>query len=193
MYNRHQMMLQAIYLLAIAQNFDINIITVKEEKKKSIIGKRMLVRDNSYAVLCDKKEVEGRLYNKVVEIVSEPYEDYVDNGLGNYYKYTFVNVRSLDSGLFYRVLFYEYYIIENHKEQQDSVIGRKIKVNDNSYSLLLGTSVHPNVYGETLVIITDPYIDTDTEWGNSHIFVNAIGKRGNIYRVLFNEDALVEE
>lgn len=185
-----KMIQQDIYLLAIAQN--INIITVQEEKKKSIIGKRMIVRDNSYVVLCDNKEVEGRLYNKVVEIVSEPYEEYVDC-LGNYYKYTFVNVRSLDSGLFYRVLFYEYYIIENHKEQQDSVIGRKIKVNDNSYSLLLGTSVHPHVYGETLVIITDPYIVTDTKWGNSHIFVNAIGKRGNIYRVLFNEDALVEE
>lgn len=184
---------QAIYLLAIAQNININIISVQEEKKKSIIGKRMIVRDNSYVVLCDNKEVEGRLYNKVVEIVSEPYEEYVETAYSYPYKYTFVNVRSLDSGLFYRVLFYEYYIIENHKEQQDSVIGRKIKVNDNSFSLLLGTSVNPHVYGETLVIITDPYIDTDTKWGNSHIFVNAIGKRGNIYRVLFNEDALVEE
>lgn len=192
MYNRHQMMLQAIYLLAIAQN-DINIITVQEEKKKSIIGKRMIVRDNSYIVLCDNKDVEGRLIDNVVEIVSEPYEEYVENISGNYYKHTFVNVRSLDSGLFYRVLFCEDNIIENHKEQQDSVIGRIIKVNDNSYSMLLGTSVHPHVYGEILVIISDPYIDTDTEYGEDHIFVNAICKRGNIYRVLFNEDALLKE
>ena len=193
MYNRHQMMLQAILILALIQNIDINIIIVEEEKKKSIIGKRMIVSDNSYIALCDNPEVEGRLCNKVVEIVSEPYEDYVEGIGGNYHKHTFVNVRSLDSGLFYRVLFYEDDIIESHKEQQDSVIGRKINVNDNSYSQLLGTSVHPHVYGETLVIITDPYIDTDTDWGKSHIFVNAIGKRGNIYRVLFNEDALVEE
>jgi hypothetical protein len=187
------MMLQAILILALIQNIDINIIIVEEEKKKSIIGKRMIVRDNSYIALCDNKEVEGRLHNKVVEIVSEPYEEFVEGICGNYHKHTFVNVRSLDSGLFYRVLFCEDDIIENDKEQQDSVLGRKIKVNDNSYSLLLGTSVHPHVYGETLVIITDPYIDTDSEWGKDYIFVNAIGKRGNIYRVLFNEDALVEE
>lgn len=191
MYN--QMMLQAILLHAIAQILDIEIIVVQEEKKKSFIGKRMIVRDNSYIALCDNTDVKGRLINKVVEIVSEPYEDMVKAFCGNYHKHTFVNVRSLDSGIFYRVLFSEDDIIENHKEQQDSVIGRKIKVNDNSYSQLLGTSVHPHIYGETLVIITDPYIDTETEFGKSHIFVNAIGKRGNIYRVLFNEDALVEE
>ena len=184
MYDRSKMMLQNIY---------INIIFAEEEKKKSIIGKRMIVRDNSYIALCDNKEAEGRLFNKVVEIVSEPYEEFVKGVGDNYYKHTFVNVRSLDSGLFYRVLFFEDSIIENNKEQKDSVLGSKIKVNDNSYSLLIGTSVHPYVYGETLVIITDPYIDTDTEWGNDHIFVNAIDTQGNIYRVLFNEDALVEE
>lgn len=176
--------------IPVIDKIEVKVNLQPKEEKESFIGKRMIVRDNSYTVLCDNKSVSGRLFGCIVEIVSEPYDEEVDV-LRTTYTHKFVKVRSLDSGLFYRVMFNKDDIVRSEKEQQFSVYGRQYRVNDNSYSKLCGTNIHPFINGKTLTIISEPYIEKDDEFGNNHIFVSAMEKSGNIYRVLFNEDGLI--
>lgn len=76
--------------------------------KHPLIGRRYIVKDNSYAI--DKEtgvEVSG-VANKEYVIVSDPYvEEIKSNWTDKTYKHLFVDVFSLDSARKYRVLFQE--------------------------------------------------------------------------------------
>lgn len=93
-----------------------------------VIGKEMLVKDNSYLYSLsgynhgDKNNLQAYLYKHVVKIISEPYVDKM------YYKYDeerigqcFYNIAKNDNRLFvtvlyngkpYRVMFYEWWLID---------------------------------------------------------------------------------
>lgn len=163
------------------------------EKPFSYIGKKMLIGDNSYIVLRDKPNVRGRLYGNVVEIVSEPFYEKVDV-LGGEREENFVYVRSFDSGLVYRAMFCKDWLISQkyNVTRHDTLKGRIIKINDNSYNKNLATNKWTDLYEKELVIVSEPYFEKVDF--STHIFVNAVSMfDGNIYRVLFNEDALLNK
>lgn len=167
------------------------------QEEETFIGKRMIVRDNSY--ITTKGDVEcGGLYGKVVELISEPYETTVNTVLGYTKKEICVKVRSIETGIEYRTLFLEDWICENHDVQKYGVIGRNIILHDGSYSK--GTNGKGHIYGyehAPMKIMTEPFVDTIEVLPNTYEdYLCVIAKdlrSGKDYRILFSEQDLQEE
>lgn len=76
------------------------------------------------------------------------------------------------------------------------LIGRRYKVQDNSYIKDLKTGCEGGLYGKETIIISDPYTEVIDFYGNKneHLFVNVFSTdSGRDYRVLFNEGWLIDE
>lgn len=172
-------------------------LLIAQQVKNTFIGKRMIVKDNSY--ITTQGEVEcGGLYGKVVELISEPYEATIKTFFGDTIKRTCVKVRSIETGIEYRTLFCEDWICENHDVQKYGVIGRNIILHDGSYSEEVNGGGH--IYGcehAPMVIITEPFVDTIEVVPNKYEdYLCVIAKdlrSGKNYRILFNEEDLQEE
>jgi len=169
----------------------------RQPKMESFIGKRMIVQYNSYITTKGEVECCG-LYGKVVELISEPYEAVVKTCLGDRVRKTCVKVRSIETGIEYRTLFCEDWICENHDVQKYGVRGRYIKLSDGSYSKEVNGDGH--IYGcehAPMVLITEPFVDTIEVTPNEYKdYLCVIAKdlrSGKNYRILFNEQDLLEE
>lgn len=163
---------------------------------KSIIGCRMRVKDNSYIVR-RSDNATGFLYGTIVEIVSEPYEEKIETFMGDMVKHTFVNVISIESGIVYRVLFNEKWIIESSKKQKVAdVRGRKLILGDGSYSKeIYGNGRLHGIDKAKLTIVSKPYAVKVSDFGFEDIclFVDTYEeKSGKFYRVLFREQDLID-
>jgi hypothetical protein len=91
-------------------------------EKHPLIGRRMIVKDNSYII--DKETgLDCGLYDKEVVIVSDPYRETVHSRFVGDHEHLFVDVASLDSGRRYRVLFNEDWLIDEN-------IAPKVEVED---------------------------------------------------------------
>ena len=177
-------------------NMQKNLQIVSIKNKFGTIIKRMIVQDNSYITTQGDVKCVG-LYGKVVEIISEPYEE-IETFLGSPFKYTFVKVRSIETGIEYRTLFCEDWICENHDVQKYGVIGRKIILSDGSYSKEIYGSGH--IHGcehAPMVIVSEPFADTiETTPNDYEDYLCVIAKdlrSGKKYRILFKEEDLQEE
>ena len=166
------------------------------EKKKSFVGKRMKIRDNSYMQTIDGAKCGG-LSGKVVEIISEPFKTKVGDKFCGLYDETCVYVRSLETGLIYRTMFRKKWIIKNHDVQKYGVIGRRIILSDGSHSKGVDGTGH--IYGcekAPMILLTEPFVDKIKSCGNTYRYLCVIAKdlrSDKSYRVLFNEQDLVEE
>lgn len=80
--------------------------------KKSIIGKLYCPKDNSYVERLDNG-AEGMLYDVWCKVISEPYlaTSYVSPIDGEKEQDMFVNVESEETGIEYRVLFRESWLL----------------------------------------------------------------------------------
>lgn len=159
---------------------------------KSIIGLHYRPMDNSQITL-DDCNITGRLYGCVTEIVSEPYIGRVYSFDGSEEKRLCIKVRSLDSGLIYQVPFHESRIEESEKTLHETIIGRTLKINDNSYAIRITTNKHVSLFRQCLTIISKPYVWFDPEGKRRHLMVNVVDSNGYVYRVLFNEDGLIDK
>ena len=180
--------------------YSVYALSVLLLSQETIIGKRMMVKDNSYLVTKQDKEARGSLYGKIVEITSEPFEEDVDGICGSTHTETFVYAVSLESGIEYRVLWNENWLVEaDDIIPKTDVRGRMIVLSDGSYSKEIGGK--GKLYGidkAKMVIVSDPYIRDCTEYNDTkrwkYVFVDAYNlKDGKIYSVLFNEKDLVNE
>lgn len=169
----------------------------RQPKRKSFIGKRMVVQDNSYITTQGNVECCG-LYGKVVEIISEPYNAVVENPHCNLNIHPFVNVRSIETGIEYRTLFYEDWICENNDVQKYGVRGRYIRLSDGSYSKEINGEGH--IYGcenAPMRILTEPYKERIEVFPNEYKYYLCVTAKdlrsGKDYRILFNEEDLLEE
>lgn len=173
------------------------LIAQQMKNKNTFIGKRMIVKDNSYITTKGEVECIG-LYGKVVELISEPYEETIKSICGYTVKDTFVKVRSIETGIEYRTLFCEDWICENHDVQKYGVIGRKIILHDGSFSEEINGKGHINGCEHApMVIMTEPFVDTIEVVPNEYKdYLCVIAKdlrSGKNYRILFNEEDLQEE
>lgn len=178
------------------------VVVVKTEvivvRPISIIGKQYRVKDNSYvSVVCQREGVHGRLYGCVTEIISDPYIAEVSSYFGDYTKsIVCIKVRSLDNGLIYQVPFYRECIVDTPKTQHETILGRTLKVNDNSYCRHLATMTHGNLFRQCLTIVSEPYLwfdnDSNPKYAAYHLMVDVVAEHGKKYRVLFNEDGLID-
>jgi hypothetical protein len=83
------------------------------EAQKSIIGKKFYPVNNSYSSIISKDKAKERFYLAgtvtttpvLVEAVSEPYEESIENIVGEQKTYTFINVSF--EGNIYRILYIE--------------------------------------------------------------------------------------
>ena len=183
--------------MTILGRMELEITEKRRPKRKSFIGKRMVVQDNSYITTQGNVECCG-LYGKVVELVSEPYSAVVEGVLGDAVKRTCVNVRSIETGIEYRTLFHEGWICENNDAQKYGVRGRYIRLSDGSYSK--ETNGEGHIYGcehAPMRILTEPYterIEVTPHEYKYYLCVTAKDLRsGKDYRILFNEEDLLEE
>ena len=134
------------------------LIAQQMKNKNTFIGKRMIVKDNSYITTKGEVKCIG-LYGKVVELISEPYEETIKNICGYTVTDTFVKVRSIETGIEYRTLFREDWICENHDVQKYGVIGRNIILHDGSYSEEVNGGGHINGCElAPMVLITEPFV-----------------------------------
>lgn len=181
---------------------EAKVVTIKTEviivQPISIIGKQYRVKDNSYiSVVCQRERVHGRLYGCVTEIISDPYIAEVsgwDNGLKSI---MCIKVRSLDSGLIYQVPFYRECIVDTPKTKHETILGRTLKVNDNSYCRHLTTMTHGNLFRQCVTIVSEPYLwfdnDSNPKYAYYHLMVDVVAEHGKKCRVLFNEDGLIDK
>lgn len=162
--------------------------------RKSVIGLQYRPMNNSDILLYDTN-VRGRLYGCVTEIISEPFMGIVPSSWDNRFckNRLCVKVRSLDSGLIYQVPFYEEHIVETTKLLHETIIGRTLKINDNSYATRLATDKHVSLFRQCMTIISKPYLWFDTEYKHKHLMVDVVDENGHTYRVLFNEDGLIDK
>ena len=181
---------------------EAKVVIVKTEvivvRPTSIIGKQYRVKDNSnISVVCQREKVHGRLYGCVTEIISEPYiakvSSYFDNDLKTI---LCIKVRSLDSGLIYQVPFYRECIVDTPKTQHETILGRTLKVNDNSYCRHLATMTEGRLFRQCVTIVSEPYLwfdnDKNPKYAYYHLMVDVVAEHGKKYRVLFNEDGLID-
>jgi len=85
----------------------------EETDKHPLIGRRYIVKDNSYAIDKESGVEVGGLDGKEYVIVSDPYvEEVKSNWTDNTYEHLFVDVFSLRSARKYRVLFQERCVVE---------------------------------------------------------------------------------
>lgn len=177
--------------------YALSVILLAQE---SIIGKRMMVQDNSYIVTKQDKEAKGALYGKIVEITSEPFEEDIEGICNHIHTETFVYAVSLESGIEYRVLWNENWLVDADEIiPKTDVRGRMIVLSDGSYSKEIGGN--GKLWGidkAKMVIVSNPYIRDCTERNDTkkwkYVFVDAYNlKDGKIYSVLFNEKDLVDE
>ena len=169
----------------------------RQPKRKSFIGKRMVVQDNSYITTQGNVECCG-LYGKVVELISEPYKAVIENLFDDTIKRTCVNVRSIETGIEYRTLFHEGWICENNDAQKYGVRGRYIRLSDGSYSKEInGKGQIHGCEHAPMRILTEPYterIEVTPHEYKDYLCVTAKDLRsGKDYRILFNEEDLLEE
>ena len=88
------------------------------------------------------------------------------------------------------------YKVKIKRTMEKSLIGRRYVVNDNSYSKdLSGTCYSPRLYGQTCIIIHNPY--TECVKGKTYLFVDVVVPDSkfytNHYRVLFFEWGLLNK
>jgi hypothetical protein len=181
---------------------EVQVVIVKTEivivRPISIIGKQYRVKDNSnISVVCQREGVHGRLYGCVTEIISDPYIAEVRNWSNELKSIVCIKVRSLDSGLIYQVPFYRECIVDTPKMQHETILGRTLKVNDNSYNAHLATMTHGNLFRQCVTIVSEPYLwfdnDPNPKYAYYHLMVDVVTESGNKYRVLFNEDGLIDK
>lgn len=90
-------------------------VTFKIKKPYNIIGKKYIIKDNSYIreIVDDvKKNYSCYLYGQTMEIISDPYITVVKSaGLGPKEE-RMIMVRSLKTGFVYEVLFAESWILD---------------------------------------------------------------------------------
>lgn len=175
----------------------IGILVIQQGEKEKFIGKRMIVKDSSYTATIDGVETYG-LFGRVVELISEPYKATIVSRFGKVVRDTFVNVRSIETGIEYRTLFCEDWICENNDVQKYGVIGRSIILHDGSYSEEINGCGH--IFGcehAPMVLLTEPFVDTIEVVPNEYKdYLCVIAKdlrSGKNYRILFNEQDLQEE
>jgi len=177
------------------------VVVVKTEvvivRPISIIGKQYRVKDNSnISLVCQRERVHGRLYGCVTEIISDPYIAEVSDWRNNLKSVVCIKVRSLDSGLIYQVPFYSECIVDTPKTQHETILGRTLKVNDNSYCLHLATKTEGRLFRQCVTIVSEPYLwfdnDSNPKYAAYHLMVDVVAEHGKKYRVLFNEDGLID-
>ena len=171
------------------------LIVAIVEVKSSVIGKRMRVNDNSCVITKDGN-AEGSLYRKIVEIVSEPFEEFVES-YGQ--MVTFVYGRSIESGIVYRVMYSESWIVNDNSIPKNDVRGRHIILSDGSFSYQISGG-YRKLHGidrEPMIIASKPYIKKCGDIGcnqTPYVCVDAYSLRDNkLYSVLFNEADLQPE
>ena len=178
------------------------VVVVKTEivivRPISIIGKQYRVKDNSnISVVCQREKVHGRLYGCVTEIISDPYIAEVSSWDNTHKSVVCIKVRSLDSGLIYQVPFYSECIVDTPKTQHETIFGRTLKVNDNSYCRHLATNTEGRLFRQCVIIVSEPYLwfdnDSDPKYAYYHMMVDVVAENGKKYRVLFNEDGLIDK
>ena len=178
------------------------VVIVKTEvivvRPISIIGKQYRLKDNSYiSLVCQREGVHGRLYGCVTEIISDPYIAEVRSWGNDPQSMVCIKVRSLDSGLIYQVPFYRECIVDTPKTQHETILGRTLKVNDNSYSRHLATMTHGTLFRQRVTIVSEPYLwfdnDSNPKYAYYHLMVDVVTENGKKYRVLFNEDGLIDD
>lgn len=178
------------------------VVIVKTEvivvRPISIIGKQYRLNDNSYiSVVCQQEGVHGRLYGCVTEIISEPYIAEVRSWSDDIKSMVCIKVRSLDSGLIYQVPFYRECIVDTPKTQHETILGRTLKVNDNSYCRHLATMTDGRLFRQCVTIVSEPYLwfdnDRNPKYARYHLMVDVVTENGKKYRVLFNEDGLIDD
>lgn len=99
-------------------------------EKHPLIGRRMIVKDNSYII--DKETgLDCGLYDKEVVIVSDPYREVVHSSIVGDHEHLFIDVASLDSGRRYRVLFDEGWLIDEKTAPKVEV---NVETNENNVS-----------------------------------------------------------
>ncbi len=181
---------------------EAKVVTVKAEviivQPISIIGKQYRVKDNSYiSLVCQRERVHGRLYGCVTEIISDPYIAEVSGWDNSLKSIVCIKVRSLDSGLIYQVPFYSECIVDTPKTQHETILGRTLKVNDNSYSRHLATMTEGRLFRQCVTIVSEPYLwfdnDSNPKYAYYHLMVDVVAEHGKKYRVLFNEDGLIDK
>jgi len=91
------------------------------------------------------------------------------------------------------VPFNENRIEESEKTLHETIIGRTLKINDNSYATRLTTNKHVFIFRQCLTIVSHPYLWLDQDGGRMHLMVNVVDSNGYVYRVLFNEDGLIDK
>lgn len=170
------------------------IIVVIAEFKNSVIGKRMKVFSNSHVVTREGHAI-GSLYGKIVEIVSEPFDEFIGSVCENV---TFVYGRSIESGVVYRVPYRESCVVDDNSIQKNDVRGRHIILSDGSYSCKIsGYGQLHGIYKEPMIIVSKPYNKRCGDVGcdkKKYLCVDAYSLRDNqIYCVLFNEADLQPE
>ena len=178
------------------------VVVVKTEivivRPISIIGKQYRVKDNSnISVVCQREKVHGRLYGCVTEIISDPYIAEVSSWDNSHKSIVCIKVRSLDSGLIYQVPFYSECIVDTPKTQHETIFGRTLKVNDNSYCRHLATNTEGRLFRQCVTIVSEPYLwfdnDSNPKYAYYHLMVDVVAEHGKKYRVLFNEDGLIDK
>ena len=178
------------------------VVIVKTEvivvRPISIIGKQYRLKDNSnISLVCQRERVHGRLYGCVTEIISDPYIAEVSGWDNSHKSIMCIKVRSLDSGLIYQVPFHRECIVDTPKTQHETILGRTLKVNDNSYNCHLATMTHGNLFRQRVTIVSEPYLwfdnDSNPKYAYYHLMVDVVTENGKKYRVLFNEDGLIDD
>ena len=174
------------------------IIVAIVEVKSSVIGKRMMVNDNSYVITKDG-HAEGSLYGKIVEIISEPFEEFVESVRGYGQMVTFVYGRSIESGIVYRVIYSKSWIVNDNSIPKTDVRGRHIILSDGSFSYQISGG-YRKLHGidrEPMIIVSKPYIKRCGDVGcdkTPYVCVDAYSLRDyKLYSVLFNEADLQPE
>ena len=176
--------------------------------EKEIIGRLYIPQDNSWVKLLQHEGIENfqGLYYRPSVIESEPYKEVVEyTEKGDTYEREFVNVRSLDTGLRYRVMWKEDWMKGLAPESDPKGIIGKWFVVDNPYAKDLITGevkshdwVDGTIRHEELQLVSNPYEVTisrkeyfreyyNGEKGNKKLMVVNVYYEGRVYAVLFDE------
>lgn len=178
-------------------------------EEKEIIGKVYVPQDNSWAELLDHEGIENfqGLYHREGVIVSEPYKREVSVGDVRTVR-EFVDVRSLDTGMLYRVLWNEAWIKPTSSilsGRPEGIIGKWYVV-DRCYArdLVTGRDVAKDGYewfeeammNRAFPVVSNPYeavlpkkdvMFAGEGEGVSHYTMVNIFHEGRVYQVMFDE------
>lgn len=90
-------------------------------EKKSLIGRLYCPMDNSYIERVDNG-CEGALYGVWCEITSEPYTITLDDIVLGQHEEIMINVRSKESGIEYRVLWCESWLLNKWIPTEEDIL-----------------------------------------------------------------------